>query len=128
MNGCYVIFMESSSLTRELLERYYELLSRKSGWEDLLSDNFLLRGTVAKETEGRDLYVNNNFFKLVKRLHVKEILTEGEKGFALVNYDLISPKGKEFSCDVAEFWKAKDGKLDSIAIYFDTAGFSSFLA
>ncbi len=128
MNACHVIFMESSSSTRELLERYYERLSRKSGWEDLLSDNFSLRGTVAKETVGRDLYINNNFFKLIKRLHVKEILTEGEKGFALVNYDLVSLKGKDFSCDVAEFWKVKNGKLDSIAIYFDTAGFTSFLA
>lgn len=120
--------MENTRVTKELLERYYEGLSRKSGWEELLSDDFWLRGTVAKETKGRDLYINNNFFKLIKRLHVKEILTEGENGFALVNYDLLSPKGKELSCDVAEFWKAKDGRLDSIAIYFDTVSFSKFMA
>jgi ketosteroid isomerase-like protein len=35
----------------------------------------------------------------------------------------MSPKGKSFSSDVAEIWKVKDGKLDSLVIYFDTAAF-----
>ena len=120
--------MEASAQTRELVKKYYDGLSIRRGWESLLSDNFLLTGTVAKETRGRDLYANNGFFKLVKGLKVKEMIIEGESAFALVNYDLLSPKGKTLSCDVAEFWKAKNGKLDSVAIYFDTTAFSNFLA
>jgi ketosteroid isomerase-like protein len=65
---------------------------------------------------------------LVKGLKVKEIVVEGETAFALVHYDLASPKGTPFSSDVAEFWKLKNGKLDSIAIYFDTAAFSNSMA
>jgi ketosteroid isomerase-like protein len=116
------------SATRELLRRYYEGLLKRDGWEQLLSDGILLTGTVAKESRGRDAYINNNFFKLVKGLRVKETIVEGGRGFALVNYDLVSPKGKVLSCDVAEFWKVQEGKLDSIAIYFDTSAFNSFMA
>ncbi len=118
----------SSATTRELLKRYYEELGKKSArWGDLLSENFLLTGTVPKESRGREAYVNNNFFKLVRSLRVKELIVDGEKACALVNYDLISPKGNPFSSDVAEIWKAKDGKLDSVAIYFDTSAFTAFM-
>jgi len=93
----------------------------------LLSDNFLLTGAVAKETRGREAYVNLGFWKLVKGLRVKDMIVEGESAFALVGYDLVSPKGSPFSSDVAEFWRVKNGRLDSIAIYFDTAAFNNFM-
>jgi hypothetical protein len=35
-------------------------------------------------------------WKLVKSLRVKEMIVEGESAFALVNYDLLSPKGSPF--------------------------------
>jgi ketosteroid isomerase-like protein len=37
----------------------------------------------------------------------------------------MSPKGRPFKCDVAEFWRAKDGMLVSVSIYFDTAAFGA---
>jgi len=118
----------SNSTTRELLRRYYEGLPERDGWDRLLSNDILLTGAVAKESRGRDAYTNNKFFKMVKGLRVKETVVEGERAFALVNYDLMSPRGKPFSCDVAEFWKVEGERLDSIAIYFDTAAFANFLA
>jgi ketosteroid isomerase-like protein len=119
---------KTSDETRRLLSRYYDTLSRREEWTKLLSEDFLLAGTVAKESRGRDIYVNNNFFSLVKSAKVKETLVVGESAFALVTYDLISPKGKTMTCDIAEFWRAKNGRLDSIAIFFDTAAFRAFLA
>jgi len=94
----------------------------------LLSENFLLTGAVAREIRGKDAYVNLGFWKLVKGLRVKEMIVDSERAFVLVNYDLVSPKGTPFSSDVAEFWKVKNGKLDFIAIYFDTAAFNKFMA
>ncbi len=116
------------STTRELLQKYYDKLARKEEWSSLLSEDFLLTGSIAQETRGRDEYVKNSFFKLVRGLKVREMIVEGESAFALVNYSLESPKGTAFSSDVAEFWKVKHGKLDSIAIYFDTAAFSKSMS
>lgn len=89
----------------------------------MLSDQILLTGTIAKESKGKDAFVNNNFFKMVRDLKVKQTIVENENACVLVSYDLLSPKGKSFTSDVAEIWKVKEGKLDSLAIYFDTAAF-----
>jgi ketosteroid isomerase-like protein len=109
--------------TREILEKYYTGLSNRGDWHSMLSEEILLTGTIAKESRGKEPFINNNFFKMVRGLKVKEMIVENEKACSLVSYDLMSPKGKSFASDVAEIWKVKDGKLDSLAIYFDTAAF-----
>lgn len=119
---------QGTSGVKELLRKYYGGLSTGSGWGDLLSDDFLLTGTIAKESRGREPYLSNPFFKMVKAVRVKEMITEGDTAFAVANYDLVSPKGRKMNCDVAEFWKARDGRLSSVAIYFDTAAFNNFLS
>jgi ketosteroid isomerase-like protein len=120
--------LSASEATKKLIERYYLDLLAKKEWVELLADDFLLTGTVAKESIGRDQYIANGFFKLVRGHKVKEVVVEGERGFALVNYDLVSPTGKTMSCDVAEFWKAGHGRLLSVSIYFDTTAFNRFLS
>src|SRR5512138_908500 len=113
---------------RELLKAYYHGLSLKGDWHSMLSDDILLTGTIAKESRGKDAFVNNNFFKMVQSLTVKQMIVDGENACAIVSYNLTSPKGKNFSSEVAEIWKAKDHKLESLAIYFDTAGFQKSMA
>lgn len=120
--------MQGSPKIKDLLREYYGRLSSGGGWGELLSDDFHLTGTIAKESRGRDSYVNNPFFRLVRAVRAKETIAEGDSAFTVANYDLVSPKGKTMNCDIAEFWKMKNGRLCSIAIYFDTAAFNSFLA
>jgi len=115
--------LDSSTETREILKKYYDGLSSKGDWNSMLSEEILLTGTVAKESKGKEPFVNNNFFKMVRSLKIKLLMVENENACALVSYDLMSPKGKSFTSEVAEIWKVKDRKLDSLAIYFDTAAF-----
>ena len=115
--------MTKSSETKELLKKYYDGLSSGGDWHSMLSEEISLTGTIAKGTKGKELFVNNNFFKMVKGLMVKEMIVENENACCLISYDLMSPYGKRFSSDVAEIWKVKEGKLESLAIYFDTAAF-----
>jgi ketosteroid isomerase-like protein len=115
--------MNASKVTKEILEKYYEGLSKKGDWHSMLAGDILLPGTIAKQSRGKDLFVNNNFFKMVKSLKLKEMIVENDAACAIVGYDLMSPKGNSFQSDVAEIWKVKDEKLESLAIYFDTAAF-----
>ena len=115
--------MNSSTETREILKKYYDGLSSKGDWYSMLSDEILLTGTIAKESKGKEPFVNNNFFKMIRSLKVKQMIVENESACALIGYDLVSPKGRSFSSDVAEIWKVKDKKLDFLAIFFDTAEF-----
>jgi ketosteroid isomerase-like protein len=118
----------TSETTRQALQEYYDGIRRKEKWDKMLSEDFLLTGTVAKEIRGKHVYANLAFWKLVRNLRVKELVVEGERAFALVNYDLVSPKGTPFSADVAEFWITKQEKLASLAIYFDTAAFNNSMS
>jgi len=120
--------MEDTNAIREILSKYYSQLSKGDGWHAFLSENIVLTGTVAKETRGKDAYVNNTFFKLIRGLKVQKMIVERDSACALVNYDLVSLKGKSFTCDVSEIWNIKSGKLDSLAIYFDTAAFRDFVS
>ncbi len=115
--------LNSLSEVKHLLKQYYDGLSNKGDWHSMLSETILLTGTVAKESVGKEQFVNNNFFKMVRGLNVKSVIMENDDACAVVHYDLMSPKGKSFTSDVAEIWKAKKGKLESLAIYFDTAQF-----
>ena len=117
-----------SQATRRLLASYYEALGKQGDWSGKLSDGFQLSGTVTNETRARDANVSNGFIKMAQGLHVRQLIAEGAKGFALARYDLTSPRGVRFTSDVAEFWTVKDGRLDSVSIYFDTAAFSKHLA
>ena len=87
----------STSTVKELLNKYYDGLASKGDWHSMLSDEILLTGTIVKESRGKKPFVNNNFFKMVRGLKVKEMIVENEKACALVSYDLTSPKGKSFS-------------------------------
>ena len=120
--------MADSNTTKELLDKYYDRLPKKGDWGSLLSDDFLLTGTVVKESKGRETYMKNNFFRGVLNLRVKSMIIDGDSACAIVNYDLMSPKGNRFNADIAEVWKAREGKLVSIAIYFDTAYFQKSMS
>ncbi len=122
------VLMADSNMTKELLDRYYDRLTKKGDWGSLLSDDFFMTGTVVKESRGREAYMNNNFFRCILGLRVKNMIIEGDSACAIVNYDLMSPKGNRFDADVAEIWKARGGKLISIAVYFDTAYFQKSMS
>ncbi len=117
-----------SNTTKKLLDKYYDFLRKKEDWDSLLSDDFLLTGTGIKESRGREAYKGNNFFRCVLDLKVKTMIIDGDSACAVVNYDLMSPKGNKFNVDIAEIWKVRGGKLASIVVYFDTVYFQKMMS
>jgi ketosteroid isomerase-like protein len=112
----------------ELLDKYYEGFAKKSGWEHVLSDNFKFIGgdmTNPAPSIGKAAYIEviNRFSKLFTSMRVKEMIIEGDRACVIGNYDYLFPGGNIVNGDVAEIWKAKDGKLDSLTIFFDTLTF-----
>jgi hypothetical protein len=56
-------------------------------------------------------------------MRVKEMIVEDENACVIGNYDFKFPNGVSINGDVAELWKAKNGKLDLLTIFFDTLAF-----
>jgi ketosteroid isomerase-like protein len=117
--------------TKELLDIYYKGFAMKSGWEEVIADDFKFIGGDMTKTEpviGKAAYIEviNRFSKLFKSMRVKEMIIDGDSACVIGNYDYEFPVGKKINGDVAEIWKVKNGKLDSLTIFFDTLSFERF--
>ena len=115
--------------TRDLLETYYKGFAQKDGWDSVLSDDFKFVGGDMTKTipiTGKAAYIEviKRFSQLFTSMRVKEMIIEDAGACVIGNYDYVFPNGKSINGNVAEIWKVKDGKLDSLAIFFDTATFN----
>ncbi len=115
--------------TKELLDTYYKGFAQKGNWDSVLSEDFKFTGgdmTKTTPVTGRAAYVEviKRFSRLFTHMRVKQMIIEGDTACVTGNYDYVFPNGKSINGDVAEIWKVKDGKLDSLTIFFDTLTFS----
>jgi ketosteroid isomerase-like protein len=121
--------MTDSTTTRTILQEYYDRISQKSDWQDLIADKITFT-SVGKITYTKEAYVEatSRFLQLVTSLKINEFIVEDNKACITVEYSLKSPKGNTTSCEVAEVLMVRDGKIYSSCIFFDTASFRSFIA
>lgn len=114
--------------TKKLLETYYDGFAQKGNWEIVLSDDFkFVGGDMTKTTPimGKAAYIEviKRFSRVFKTMRVKEMIVDDDRACVIGNYDYIFPNGKSINGDVAEIWKVKNGKLDTLTIFFDTLTF-----
>jgi ketosteroid isomerase-like protein len=120
--------MENS--IKQLLEAYYKGFAEKANWESVIADDFQFTGGDITKPEpliGKQAYIEviKRFSRTFTEMRVKEMIIQGSKACVIGNYDFIFPNGQEINGNVAELWTAKDGKLQSLTIYFDTLTFAT---
>jgi len=99
---------------------------KTTGNRSCLMTSFSLASTTpVKRITGRAAYLESTrrFYSSITSLQVKELLTEGNRACALTRYELQPPGGPAFGSDVAEVFGVRDGKIDSLEIYFDSTPF-----
>ncbi|MRG43673.1 nuclear transport factor 2 family protein [Chitinophaga sp. SYP-B3965] len=113
--------------TTQLLETYYKGFAQKEGWESVISDDFKYTGgnIATTPTVGKAAYIEviKRFSRVFQAMRVKQMIVEGNNACVIGNYDFKFPNGESVNGDVAEIWTAKNGKLDSLTIFFDTLTF-----
>ena len=113
--------------TKEAVAQYFDRLKKKEGWQDSLSDDLVFDSYTrpTKRITGKQAYLEstNGFYSSIRQMQVRELLTDGDKAVALTHYDLEPAPGRQISTDVAEVFTVRNGVIDSLAIYFDTAPF-----
>ncbi|MCF3111159.1 nuclear transport factor 2 family protein [Niabella sp. CC-SYL272] len=120
--------MNQTATTKQLLEQYYNGFARKEGWETTLAEDFIFTGGDMTRPEpliGKAAYrqVIDRFSRVYNTMQVKEMIVEGNKACVVGTYDYTFPNGNRISGDVAEIWEARNGKLQSLTIFFDTLTF-----
>ena len=113
--------------TRDIVERYFEELKQRGGWETFLADDLAFTSFTSpvKEVKGKTAYLESTrrFFSMVQSVEVRDLIVEGGKACALTRYQLQAPAGTRFQSDVAELFTIRDGKIATFAIYFDSSPF-----
>jgi ketosteroid isomerase-like protein len=116
-------------MTSELIDSYYEGLTRKDGWQAFISDTMTFMSPGGAVTEGSAAFIEGNrrFLRAVQGATKKQAIIDGDTACIWMSYALVSPRGKQATLDVVEIWTVKGGRLDSLRIYFDTEAFRTFM-
>ena len=89
----------------------------------IVANNFQYFGGDMTKTE--PLIGIKRFSQIFTAMRVKQVIVEGNTACVIGNYDLKFPNGQELNGNVAELWTTKNGKLQSLIIYFDTLTFAN---
>jgi ketosteroid isomerase-like protein len=120
--------MDNQATTRQLLEIYYKGFADKANWESVIADDFEYVGGDMNNTQpviGKQAYIEiiKRFSQRFEAMRVKQMIVEGDKASVIGNYDFQFPNGYKINGNVAEFWTVRNGKLQSLTLYFDTLTF-----
>lgn len=58
-------------------------------------------------------------------MRVKKMIIQDDYACVIGDYDFRFPNGEQINANVAELWTAKNRKLQSLTIYFDTLNFAN---
>ncbi|HMG88540.1 MAG TPA: nuclear transport factor 2 family protein [Chryseolinea sp.] len=124
--------MDNRAATRKLLETYYKGFAEKANWESTIADDFQYIGGDMNNTQpvvGKQAYVEiiKRFSQRFQSMRVKQMIIEEDNASVIGNYDFQFPNGRKINGNVSEIWTIKDGKLQSLTLYFDTLTFMTNL-
>jgi ketosteroid isomerase-like protein len=124
--------VQERSAVRGTILSYFEGINEGKEWEDFIAEDmaFTPFGDEGKRVNGKQGYVvaTSRFLQVARSVEIKELIVEDNKACAIASYKLHSPNGDVSTCNVAEIFSVKDGKIKSSSIFFDTSAFSSFIA
>jgi ketosteroid isomerase-like protein len=78
---------------------------------------------------GKQAYIEiiKRFSQRFESMRVNQMIIEGDKASVIGNYNFQFPNGHKTNGNVAEFWTVRNGKLQSLTLYFDTLTFMTNL-
>ena len=117
---------------KQLLETYYKGFAEKANWENTIADDFEYIGgdmNNIKPVVGKQAYIEiiKRFSQRFESMRVKQMIVEGDKASVIGNYDFQFPNGGKINGNVSELWTIRNGKLQSLTLYFDTLTFMNNL-
>jgi ketosteroid isomerase-like protein len=124
--------MDNQVSTKQLLETYYKGFAEKANWEDTIADDFQYVGGDMNNTKpviGKKAYIDiiKRFSQRFQSMRVIRMTIEGDNASVIGNYDFQFPNGHKINGNVSENWTIKNGKLQSLTLYFDTLTFMTNL-
>ena len=105
------------------------LMSGTDSWKEVVADDIVFTGPAA-HVEGIDAFaeLNAGFLPLVRGNEMHRAVESGEFVITQISIDLAAPSGNVITLDMTEWYEVKEGKIQTIKVYYDAEEFRKEMA
>jgi len=109
----------------EVFQAFCEgMMSGTDAWKEVVAENIVFTGPVA-QVNGLAAFteLNEGFLPMVRGNKLNQAVESGDFVITQSLFDIATPSGKVIQLDMSEWYEIKDGKIQSIKIYYDADEF-----
>jgi hypothetical protein len=100
------------------------MMSGTDSWKEVLSDDITFNGPAAQVSGKEDFIgLNEGFMSMVRGNRMKKAVEVEDFVITQVEIDVAMPSGKTITLDMNEWYEIKNGKIQSIKVYYDAEEF-----
>jgi ketosteroid isomerase-like protein len=112
---------------REVVERFWDAFDRKDpAWKEMVASDVRFDAPLEQATNAEEFRViTERFLQFHKGTRLRARFEDGDQVCSILDFDLVTPTGEDFSCLVSELATVKDGRLSEIEIIYDPRGFAA---
>jgi len=105
------------------------MMSGTDSWKKVISNDITFNGPAA-QVNGFDAFVqlNEGFKSMVRANRLKKAVEVDDYVVTQVEIEVAMPSGKTITLDMNEWYEVKQGKIQSIKVYYDAEEFRKELA
>ena len=100
------------------------MASGTDSWKKFIADDITFNGPAA-QVSGMDAFIklNERFMSMVRGARMIKAIEAENFVITQVEIDVEMPTGKIITLDMSEWYETKDGKIQSIKVYYDAEEF-----
>ena len=100
------------------------MMSGTDSWKEVLSKDITFHGPAA-QANGLEAFIglNEGFMNMVRGNRMKKAVEVEDFVITQVEVDVAMPSGKTITLDMNEWYEIKNGKIQSIKVYYDAEEF-----
>ena len=100
------------------------MASGTDSWKEFIADDITFTGPAA-QVSGKEAFIqlNEGFMAMVRGARMNKAVEVDNYVITQVEIDVAMPSGKTITLDMNEWYEVKDGKIQSIKVYYDAEEF-----
>ena len=100
------------------------MASGTDSWKQFIAENIKFNGPAA-QVSGIQAFIelNEGFMSMVRGNRMNKAVEVDNYVITQIEIDVAMPSGKTITLDMSEWYETKDGKIQSIKVYYDAEEF-----
>lgn len=115
--------MEKSAM--EVFQAFGQgMMSGKDSWKEYIAKDMKFIGPV-DQVNGKEAFIklNESFMPTIRGNSMKQAVESGNYVITQIEMQVAMESGKTITLDMSEWYEIKDGKIQSIKVYYDADEF-----